>query len=78
MGEGFKISIHHHFDRPTIALQELNMALGQEMQVSVNPVIQTTSDIARTRFSPAQRGCYFQVSSGGWGQENNENIVREN
>ena len=32
VGEGFKISIHHHFDRPTIALQELNVALGQEMQ----------------------------------------------
>ena len=46
-------------------MQEMNVALGQEVQVSVNPVIQTTSDIARTRFSPAQRGCYFQVGSGG-------------
>ena len=24
IGEGFKISIHHHFDRPTIALQVLH------------------------------------------------------
>ena len=46
-------------------MQEMNVALGQEVQVSVNPVIQTTSDIARTRFSPAQRGCYFQVRSRG-------------
>ena len=39
----------------------MNVALGQEMQISVNPVIQTTSVVARTRFTPQERGCYFEV-----------------
>ena len=43
--------------------QEIDVRLGQEIQVSVNPVIQTTSNIARSRFSPEDRGCYFEVKN---------------
>ena len=37
------------------------MKLGMENQFAVNPSIQITSDSARSRFSPDDRGCYFEV-----------------
>ena len=33
--------------------------LGKEVQISVNPEIQITSQVVRSRFSPEERGCYF-------------------
>ena len=38
----------------------MDLQLGREIQVSVNPELQVTSDTARERFSPEERGCYFQ------------------
>ena len=38
----------------------MDVLLGKEIQVSVNPELQTTSDTARWRFSPEERGCYFE------------------
>ena len=38
----------------------MDVLLGKEIQVSVNPELQVTSDTARARFSPEERGCYFQ------------------
>ena len=35
--------------------------MGRETQVSVNPEIQMTSAIAGSRFTPKERGCYFEV-----------------
>ena len=37
----------------------MNVLLGKEVQISVNPEIQITSQIVRSRFSPEERGCYF-------------------
>ena len=45
----------------TIPIQELDITLGRETQVSVNPEIQITSTIAGSRFTPKDRGCYFEV-----------------
>ena len=58
MAEGFRISIHHHQDIPSF--KEIDVLLGKEVQVSVNPELQITSQIARSRFSPEERGCYFE------------------
>ena len=40
-------------------MQEMDVLLGKEVQISVNPEIQITSQIVRSRFSPEERGCYF-------------------
>ena len=40
-------------------MQEMDVLLGKEVQISVNPEIQITSEIVRSRFSPEERGCYF-------------------
>ena len=45
----------------TIPIQEFDITLGRETQVSVNPEIQITSTIAGSRFTPKDRGCYFEV-----------------
>ena len=32
----------------------------KSFQVAVTPVLYSTTDAARTRFSPLERGCYFE------------------
>ena len=57
--EGFKITVNHHLDQPLMSMTELDITPGFETQVAVTPVIYTTSNAARKRFTPDQRGCYF-------------------
>ena len=43
-----------------ISLQEIDISVGSESQVAVATTLTTTTDDARTRFNPQERGCYFE------------------
>ena len=58
--EGFKMSIAHPLDQPTMQVNELDISPGFETQVAVTPTLYTTTDAAMKRFRPEQRGCYNQ------------------
>ena len=46
-------------NHPTVnKLQKVNVK--NSFQVAVTPVLYSTTDAARTRFSPLERGCYFE------------------
>ena len=57
---GFKLSVHHHLDQPIMSIKEIDISVGSESQVAVSTTLTTTTDIARSRFGPIQRGCYFE------------------
>eukprot|EP00093_Oithona_nana_P005762 05762.XXX_302077_297100_1 [CDS] Oithona nana genome sequencing. len=59
-GEGFKLAIMHHLDQPIMSIRELDISPGFESQVAVTPTLYETSEEARTRFLPEERGCYFE------------------
>ena len=59
-GEGFKLSVHHHLDQPIMSIKEIDISVGSESQVAVATSLTTTTDDARNRFNPLERGCYFQ------------------
>ena len=59
MSEGFKIAVDHHLDQPLMSMTEMDIAPGFETQVAVTPVLYSTSNAAHTRFTPEERGCYF-------------------
>ena len=59
-----RVAVHEPSGQPVLGLQELALPLGAEVQLAVRPVLQTTSHVALTRFSPAERGCYDQVCCG--------------
>ena len=48
-----------HGSQLRVFIQEMDVLLGKEVQISVNPEIQITSQVVRSRFSPEERGCYF-------------------
>ena len=58
--EGFKVAIHHHLDQPIMSIKELDVSPGSLFQIAVTPTLITTSDSARDRFTPEERGCYFE------------------
>lgn len=58
-GEGFKLAIHSHMDQPIMALSDIDLSPGFVTQLSVTPILRDTTDSARYRFSPEERGCYF-------------------
>ena len=58
-GEGFKLAIHSHMDQPIMALSDIDLSPGFVTQLSVTPILRDTTDDAKWRFSPAERGCYF-------------------
>ena len=57
---GFKLSVHHHLDQPIMSIKEIDISVGSESQVAVATTLTTTTDDARYRFDPTQRGCYFE------------------
>ena len=57
--EGFKLAVQHHLDQPLMSVKELDIAPGFETQIAVSPVLYETTEDARRRFSPPERGCYF-------------------
>ena len=58
-GEGFKLAIHSHMDQPIMALSDIDLSPGFVTQLSVTPILRDTTDHARSRFKPEDRGCYF-------------------
>lgn len=58
-GEGFKLAIHSHMDQPIMALSDIDLSPGFVTQLSVTPTLRDTTNAARWRFSPEERGCYF-------------------
>ena len=60
VSEGFKIAVEHHLNQPLMSMNELDITPGLETQVAVTPVLYSTTDAARRRFTPEERGCYFE------------------
>lgn len=58
-GEGFKLAIHSHMDQPIMALSDIDLSPGFVTQLSVTPVLRDTTEQAKWRFNPEERGCYF-------------------
>ena len=42
-----------------MAMAEMDITPGFETQVAVTPVLYRTTNAARNRFTPEERGCYF-------------------
>ena len=59
VSEGFKISANYHLDQPLMSLTEMDISPGFETQIAVTPVLYSTSYAAQNRFTPEERGCYF-------------------
>ena len=58
-GEGFKLAVHSHMDQPIMALADIDLSPGFVTQLSVTPILRETTQPARDRFTPEERGCYF-------------------
>eukprot|EP00095_Tigriopus_kingsejongensis_P004041 maker-scaffold5_size1054832-snap-gene-5.11 protein:Tk04041 transcript:maker-scaffold5_size1054832-snap-gene-5.11-mRNA-1 annotation:"bursicon alpha" len=57
---GFVLALHHHLDVPVIQQQGFNVAPGTFTQIAVSPILESTTEMAKMRFKPLDRGCYFQ------------------
>ena len=55
---GFKISLHHHADKPMIQFSSQLINSGAENLINLNPSVSYTTDAAISRFYPEERGCY--------------------
>ena len=55
-----QLSVHHHLDQPIMSIKEIDISVGTESQVAVTTTLTTTTDEARDRFNPKERGCYFE------------------
>jgi len=43
-----------------MSIKEIDISVGSESQVAVAISLTTTTDEARDRFKPIERGCYFE------------------
>ena len=57
---GFKIAVHHHLDQPIMSIKELDISPGSVFQIAVTPTLMDTTEEAKKRFTPIDRGCYVQ------------------
>ena len=55
---GFKISIHHHLDKPMIQFSSQLIFTGTETQINLKPSLSWTTDEAISKFAPLERGCF--------------------
>jgi hypothetical protein len=55
---GFKISLHHHADKPMIQFSSQLINSGTETLINLKPSVSYTTDAAISKFSPIKRGCY--------------------
>jgi hypothetical protein len=55
-----QLSVHHHLDQPIMSIKEIDISVGSESQVAVTTTLTITTDEARDRFNPIERGCYFE------------------
>lgn len=56
---GFKLYLHSPAELPEFAKHYFRVPIGQEILVSVKPLIVATTEDVR-HFSPFRRGCYFE------------------
>ena len=54
------MAVQHHLDQPLMHVKELDIAPGFETQISVSPVLFSTTKAALQRFKPEERGCYSE------------------
>ena len=54
-----QVAIHSPRDQPIMALTDIDLSPGFVTQLSVTPVLRITTEKARDRFEPFDRGCYF-------------------
>jgi hypothetical protein len=47
-----------------MSIKEIDVSVGSESQVAVAISLTTTTDEARDRFKPLDRGCYFEGELG--------------
>ena len=52
------MAVQHHLDQPLMQINEIDISPGFETQIAVSPTLFTTTEAARQRFTPEQRGCY--------------------
>ena len=52
------MAVQHHLDQPLMQINEIDISPGFETQIAVSPTLYTTTEAAKTRFSPRERGCY--------------------
>ena len=55
---GFKISLHHHADKPMIQFSSQLINSGTETQINLKPTISYTTEDAIYAFPSEERGCY--------------------
>ena len=55
---GFKISLHHHKDKPMMQFSSQLIHTGIATEINLKPTFTYTTDDAIHRFSPEQRNCY--------------------
>ena len=55
----FQVAIHSPRDQPIMALTDIDLSPGFVTRLSVTPVLRITTEKARDRFEPFDRGCYF-------------------
>ena len=68
----YKCQLKTTSDQPLMHVKELDISPGFETQISVSPVLFSTTNEALRRFEPEQRGCY----SGSGGYEVSSNLIQ--
>ena len=54
-----QVAIHSPMDQPIMALTDIDLSPGFVTQLSVTPILRSTTEQAKWRFTPVERGCYF-------------------
>ena len=49
----------YYCHQPIMALSDIDLSPGFVTQLSVTPILRETTTPARIRFTPEERGCYF-------------------
>ena len=55
---GFKVSLHHHSDKPMVQFSSDLIRPGTETQINLEPTISNTTEAAISKFTPLERNCY--------------------
>ena len=60
--KGFVVSPLLYKDVPVMGTNGINVQTGTNTKIGVSPSLFDTSQVAKERFTPQQRKCYFPVS----------------
>ena len=61
--KGFVVSPLLYKDVPVMGQTGINVQIGTNTKIGVSPSLFATSQVAKDRFTPQQRKCYFPVSA---------------